>query len=684
MPQTSTDVDHRIFFVPPDRAIVCRAAPPDMVQRPRGRRLAAAFMAMLLLAAAGTAAARPQGDPALRADSLYRRALVRFAEPSRDSRQSALADLEEATRLAPNRADLWLAFGKAAFESGHFEKARSCFSRATRLLGDDPEAWFEIGQCWRRDWLMSLERSSLDEALRCFRRAGAAAPDRPACWSSVAALELLRGYPREALVAALQARRADPEAAGPMMMLGASFYRLGVLVLADTVFRAAREHLPASLIARFDGGPAFRPKPAAGGDSTSGSAWRAADSPWRGLDPDLTTPENEAYLDYLTRLAIALFLFRDGDTVRWDMRTELFLRYGPPGAVEYAPAWAQLGEGNDLEYRASRRIEGEGGKWSKLGRNLPAPMGYPFNLQVWYYPDLGMDVSLVDRSLAQDYELPPVSQGEADPRPDPALLAARADLVGLGAGRSVFRAMVPGVKPIPIATALSRFPVGGGVRLLAHVSTAGEPVDSLWGLWAVVDSSGRVVVRESHALGVSGCDPARRRVADFAVTVPAGDYRVDLVVGGVRGRRGVAHLAAHVGPPSPRLAMSDLLLLCGERPAASEPGVVRIEPDWSGKVSGRSTALVYYELENLTTRADGTSRFAYTYTLRPTVTDEQSGAPESLLEATREEENVGAHRRQFVRVPVASVAAGRYELRIVVRDLESGATVERAVPIVKE
>jgi hypothetical protein len=112
--------------------------------------------------------------------------------------------------------------------------------------------------------------------------------------------------------------------------------------------------------------------------------------------------------------------------------------------------------------------------------------------------------------------------------------------------------------------------------------------------------------------------------------------------------------------------------------------VVSIEPSWSGRLSGRATALVYYELENLTTRADGTSRFAYTYALLPTGTDEQAGAPEALFEATREEENVGTHRRQFVRVPVASVAAGRYELRIVVRDLESGATVERAVPIVVE
>ncbi len=620
----------------------------------------------------------------MRADSLYRRALVRFAEPSRDARQSALADLGEATRLAAGRADLWLAYGKASFESGRFEKARSCFSRAARLLGDDPEAWSEMGHCWRRDWLLSLERSSLDEALKCLRRASAAAPDRAECWSAVAALELLRGYPRDALVAALRARQADPEAAEPVLMLGASLYRMGVLVLADSAFRAARGRLPAALLARFDGDLAVRAKPAAREDSTSEAAQKTSGSPWRGLDPDLTTPENEAYLDYLTRLAIALFLFRDGETVRWDMRTELFVRYGPPGAVEYAPAWAQLGEGNDLETRTSRRTESQEGLWQRMGSNLPLPMGYPYNLQVWYYPDLGMRVPLMDRSLAQDYALPTSDRGEADPRPDPSLLATRADLVGLGGGRGVFRAMVPGAKPAALATALSRFPVGGGVRVLAHVSTAGEPADSLWGSWAVVDATGRVVAREAHAMGVSACDPTRRRVADFAVTVPAGDYRVDLAVSGAQGRRGVAHLAAHLEPPSARLAMSDLVLLCGERPVAAGPAGVRIEPSWSTKVSGRASVLVYYEIENLTVRADGTSRFEYTYSLRPVRSDEQTGAPENLVEATREEETVGTHRRQFVRVPVASLAAGPYELRIVVRDLEADATVERAVPIVME
>jgi hypothetical protein len=517
------------------------------------------------------------------------------------------------------------------------------------------------------------------------RRAGAAAPHRPECWSAVAALELLRGYPKEALVAALRAREADPEACEPMLMLGASLYRMGVLVLADTAFRAARKHAPAGLVVQFDGDLESPSKQAARDDSTSRSAPQAANSPWDGLDPDLTTPENEAYLDYLTRLAIALFLFRDGDAVRWDMRTELFLRYGPPGAVEYAPAWAQVGEGNDLAYRTYRTMPGGdevAEEWNKLRRNLPDPMGYPYNMQVWHYPHLGMEVALVDRSLAQDYELPVSSQAEADPRPDPALLATRADVIALGGGRGVFRAMVPGVQPVPVATALSRFPVGDGVRLLAHVSAAGEPADSLWGSWAVVDSAGRTVARESHAMGVSACDPTRRRVADFAVTLPAGDYRVDLAVGGAGGRRGVAHLVVHVEPPSPRLAMSDLVLLCGDRAAAFGPGGVRIEPSWSGKVPARAAATVYYELENLATRADGTSRFAYTCTLRPAGSLGLADAPEASFEATREEESVGTHRRQFVRVPLASLAAGSYELRVVVRDLESDATVERSVPVV--
>ena len=61
----------------------------------------------------------------------------------------------------------------------------------------------------------------------------------------------------------------------------------------------------------------------------------------------------------------------------------------------------------------------------------------------------------------------------------------------------------------------------------------------------------------------------------------------------------------------------------------------------------------------------------------------QVDAAEPLVEASREETNVGGHRRQFVSAPIASLAPGDYDLEITVRDLRSGATVTRAVRFTK-
>ena len=65
---------------------------------------------------------------------------------------------------------------------------------------------------------------------------------------------------------------------------------------------------------------------------------------------------------------------------------------------------------HELEFQVERR------------RSLayaPAPIAYPYHLQVWHYPQLGMDVSMWDRSLAQTYELPYSHWQEQEPLPDP-------------------------------------------------------------------------------------------------------------------------------------------------------------------------------------------------------------------------------------------------------------------------
>src|SRR5207253_1895319 len=58
---------------------------------------------------------------------------------------------------------------------------------------------------------------------------------------------------------------------------------------------------------------------------------------WRDADPDLASRENEAQLEYWSRVAQAYFLFFDAKRKEWDERGEIYVRYGPPQRVEYNP-----------------------------------------------------------------------------------------------------------------------------------------------------------------------------------------------------------------------------------------------------------------------------------------------------------------------------------------------------------
>jgi Flp pilus assembly protein TadD len=591
----------------------------------------------------------PHADPRreAHADSLYHRGLGRWAEATLDSRRLALVDLEEAALNAPRREDLWLALGKCHIECGHFARGRACLTHAARLAPGDFDAWMQLGAAWKHDWLASLERSSLDEASTCYAKACQAAPERFEGWSAAAVMALLHGRPQEARMHALRAHQLAPGEAEPVRVLGAAFFRLGQLALADSAFRVAAElEQPAT-----DGAPTFE---------------------WSGTDPDLTTPENEAELDYFTRLSLAQFLFRDGDRMHWDERAELFVRYGPPASIEYDPAAAQLDEA-ELEFRYTRHT---------YLRWVPPPIPFPYNLQVWRYPELGIEVPLWDRSLTQSFQLAYSNEAEMDPRVNPAMLAARGDLTALDGGKGVFRAMPPGAQPMEIEAAASRFPVANGYRLLGHLFAPGEPADSVWSAWALVRDDGTVVRRETGVMSPSACDPATRQMADFAVDLPPGDYRLDLSARASRDRRGIAHLRVHIDSLPPQLSMSDLVLLCGDEASAVGPEGVRIEPNLAGDVGRVNALTAYYELERLATDAHGQARFAYTYSVR-SLARIRHGHHEPALEAMREESNVGAHRRQFVRVPIGSLAPGAYELRVEVRDLLAGVTADATLQFTK-
>lgn len=628
------------------------------------------------LALALTSRASAEKSVPTSAETLFQRAQDRFAQASLESRVAALRDFAAATEIAPERPEIWIAYGRACRESGQSAKARSCFSRAAELRPADSEVWSDLGAEWKNDWLLTTDRSSLDESLRCFARATELTPDHSGSWCAASALLLLEGRPKDALGAALRARRADSTGYEPLLVFAASCYRLSVLVYADSAFRMARDRMPADLRRRFDDDSVLRTRQA--NSDTSGTRG-AGHTVWRDTDPDLTTPENEALLDYRTRKALAFFLFRDRGALRWDARADLFVRLGPPAAIQYNLARQGWASESEITYSRHRELKGP-----DETDYLPEPNGYPYNMQVWHYPELGIRTALIDRGLTSSYEIrPSLTYDRDDARVVPDSLAKHPELIVIGSGRGVFRALAPGVQPMRVAGDLSRFIAGDSTLIQAHVSASGGSADSMSGSWAIVADDGTVVKRGTAALSISACDPASKKVATFAATVPTGGYRVDLAVAARGGRRGVVHLRTRVDPVPLGFGMSDLVLVCGDPSMAAGSDAVRIEPHLSRQLTDSHAVTAYYELYQLVAASNGERRFSFHYTIRAADEPGNSGPGPVLIESSRDETSIGSQRRQFVTAAIGSLAPGRYELRVEVHDLIGGGEASGATEFVK-
>lgn len=623
----------------------------------------AAALALTLVARARASKNAPSD-----VELLLQRAQASFQAGGADSRIAALKDFEAATELAPDRADVWIAYGRACRETGRSSKARSSLARAAELAPDDPAVWSDLGAEWKNDWLLTTDRNSLDEALRCYAQSTTLAPDSSGPWCAASALLLLQGRPQDAYRAALKARRADLAGFEPLLVLAASFYRLGVVGYADSAFRMARVRMPAELRQRLDDDSALRPF-----DSHTATSQDGEPLLWRDADPDLTTPENEALLDYRTRVTLAFFLFRDRNALRWDARADLFVRFGPPTSIAHNPKRLGWGAEQEIIYFLPRELTHPNER-----DYTPGPNSYPYSMQVWQYPQLGTRAVLIDRQLTNTYEArPSLTQNRDDLSAEPDSLAGHPELRAVDSGRGVFRALAPGLTPMPVEGGLARFVVGDSTLVQAHVAAAGGTADSMLGAWAIVASDGTVLRRETALLSVSACDPGNERVATFTTMVPPGEFRIDLAVSAKGGRRGVVRLRSNVGEVPPGLAMSDLVLLCGDAAMSTSPDAVRIEPNLSRRVANSKTVTAYFELDHLVTALNGQTRFSFRYTIRRAAESDEEEPGRILIDSSREEQGSGAHRRQFVTAAIGSLRPGRYELRVEVRDLVGGGTATR-------
>ena len=618
---------------------------------------------LLLLVAAGPVSAAAADNRAARAAALFEQAQRRLATGVFDARRIAIEELERVVLLAPERADYELALARACISAGFLKQARRHFESVTALAPADADARFGLGQIWRRDWLKYLETGSLQRAADNLSEAVRLEPRHCDAWLLLVPLLVEKGDLRAAAAASQRAREADPQRLEPRLAEAYTAYRLGRVARADSLFAATIPRLRRSLRARYDD---ISPVASARDTSVLHSLGEREQTEfvrrfWREHDPDLASPENEAQLEYWARVSHAYFLFYDPKRREWVERGDVYVRYGPPSRAVYNPV------------------------------GISHTSFFPMNVLVWNYPELGMSVTMQDRTLNEFYALPVSMDHDVDVAPDPDSLAKLGDRLATRGGRGVFPMLPPEARSMPVDGSVARFETASGTRLLGQAGTAGNPGDTLSADWVVLDSLREEVARGRQALQPSACDPAGWQVADFAAELPPGSYLVGITVRDPAGRRGVLRRTVRVPPPGAALALSDVVVACG-LPFVAGNAPARLEPNPGARVAQGAPLVAYFEVYHLRADANGKSRFEYVYTVRSAAKDPRvwlqrlfSPRRESApISASREEENAGELRRQYVSVPVQALPPGRYRLEIKVRDLASGEEAAGSAEFVRE
>jgi GWxTD domain-containing protein len=639
--------------------------PKKVLMSQRHRFLTAALAVLPILAFGAAHADRNAENEAARkagAQALVERAETMLARGDIEGRREALQDLEQATLLDPDNPNYQLLLARTYYRVGFLKNARDRFERVAKLSPSDAESRYGLGQAWRRDWLKYLDQSSLARAVANLSACCRLRPDHVDGWLLMVPLLVEQGDDRAALNAAQRALEAAdrPEA---MLAVAYTAYRNGQVERAARSFDRAIPGLDPTVREYF-----FDLAPVASeADTSYFNTLTPIDQReflrrfWKDLDPDLATPVNEAELEYHARVAHAYFLFYDARLKSWDQRGEVYVRYGAPGNAVYNPVGMNLN---------LTRI--------RFGRTSYT-MNFPANILHWHYPELGMTVEMQDRTLNERYLLPISMESSADPVPNPDVVGMNPDQFMSRSGRGVFPRLPPKTSPIPVRGTIARFETERGLQLFGGIEADGDPADSLWAEWVVMDTAMREVARARRSLSASACDPLERRVADFAAELPAGQYTVGLSVSDHNGGRGIYRSDAVLWPVRPLVALSDLVVSCGV-PFIEPSGsgyAVRPEMNHGGLVEGKDPLTAYFEIYHLRPDNDGLARFEYVYTVSSAEQDERiwlkrlfspRKEPDPIV-TSREEQQVGALRRQFVSVPIESLPAGRYTLEVRVRDL---------------
>jgi len=627
-----------------------------------------ALWLLLVVGAPGIVAA----DQPRRAAALYRRAIQAETSGGIDSRRKAMEYLEQATLCAPDTVAYQMELARLYLGMGFLGLARHRYERAAELNPYLAEAHLGQGHLWRKEYLKYLETRALDRSVHEFQIASRLSPAHGEAWLNLVPLLVEQHRVALAVEAAEHAMEADGTNPECLLAWAHTSFRAGNVAQADSVFREVIPRLSIAARTRFlDIAPLASERDTADLRRLPERGKQAFLARfWKDHDPDLASPENEAQLEYWSRVTQAYFLYFNPRRQEWDQRGEIYVRYGPPKIVAYNPIGAPL------------RFQ--------MGRYG----NFPMNVLVWGYPELGMTVSMHDRLLTGHYLQPFSVIENVDPVPNPDSLAHHDENLATAGGRGVFPVLPPGAKPLPISSIAGRFIGDRGPRLLGWVEGPGVPSDSLWAEWVVLDSARTEVAHVRRIMTASGCDVSELRAAEFAVDLPPGDYFAGVSVRGAGGLRATHRGVVHVERPEAVLQLSDLVVACGAPLTvldANGAPSVRLAANAFARVVGNDPLTAYFEAYHLFTDRNGQAKMEFEYVVRSTDRDpriwlKRVFAPRPRvpdISAHREEQQLGSIRRQFVSVPVQSLPPGNYQLEIRVRDLLLGSEVTRTADFTK-
>ncbi|MFN8588997.1 MAG: GWxTD domain-containing protein [Candidatus Eisenbacteria bacterium] len=605
------------------------------------------------LAAPPTHARTPAPVPEsrrLESAQLAQHAALLLLRGSLEARHTARTELERAVLLDPGNTPAVILLGRWYESARFYRAARLQFLHVLARDPADADARAGLARLWRHDWLRTSDGTSLDSALTQLGLVTRPAADVPSrLWVMDASLRAEKGDVLGALAAASNAVGADTADGEAWMTWAAMRWLSGDPEGADSTFEVAFAHLPARVRGRFaDVTPITDDADTSAflhltGEGREDFARRF----WVRLDPDPTTWENEARLEYWSRVARAYLLFWAPSRKEWDDRGETYVRFGPPERVITNPVQSFA--------------------------NHPTP-GVSEHL-VWWYPRYQVRVPLYDAFMMELFQF--AVPGGRNIRADSATVE-RANCMSVAHGQAVLPRVPPGMEPLAMRTQLARFPGEARTQVAAWLEVPGGPASAYTAEYVVLDSSERVVARSRVGTSPSGCAADAFRVADFTSALAPGDYVVGLSAS-APGRRGTVTRRLHVDAPDTSLTVGDLVVTCGT-PAVLDSSV-RLSPNPAGRVRPAEALTVYFEIHRLALDARGQARFEYAYVVRPREADRRgwmsrmlAQRPAAVLQLRQVERHVGPIRRQFLRVPTRGLAEGEYRIELEVRDLVAGRT----------